>query len=96
VCASAPRRRPRHTIAGRIGSAARVGRAAGIHIVIEDKIVMVKKMIFLFIATASTLYGFRSLKRKKSAGDKILHKEAVKEWESEGGNLAPQVPPASA
>jgi len=57
---------------------------------------MVKKMIFLFIASASTLYGFRTLKRKKSAGEKILHKEAVKDWESEGGNLAPQVPPANA
>ena len=53
-------------------------------------------MIFLLIASESTFYVFRTLKRKKSAGEKILHKEAVKDWESEGGNLAPQVPPANA
>lgn len=53
---------------------------------------MVKKMIFLFVASVSSLYAFRALKRNRSAGEETLHKEAVKDWESEGGNLAPQAP----
>ena len=53
---------------------------------------MVRKMILLFVAAVSSFYAFRVLKRNRSAGEKILHQEAVKDWESEGGNLAPQAP----
>jgi hypothetical protein len=51
---------------------------------------MVRKMILLFVTAVSSLYAFRALQRNRSAGEKILHKEADKDWESEGGNLAPQ------
>jgi hypothetical protein len=56
---------------------------------------MARKMVFLFVAPLSTRYSFRPLKRDRSVGEKILLKEAVKDWESEGGNLAPRVPSAS-
>jgi len=65
-----------------------VDRATGIYIVIKGKTSWPKKSCFCS-SRPYQLYGFRALKRNKRAGEKPLNKAAVKDWESEGGNLAP-------
>lgn len=51
--------------------------------------IMAKNIFSLLVAVISTAFALQAVRRGMTSRDKSKPKEALKEWESEGGSVAP-------